>query len=177
LAELPVRILDLTDEQTVEIQIIENSQRAEVHPYEEATGYQRLLAFPGYDVAAVAGKCGKSQSHIYARLALLQLVPQVAEAFQHEKITASHANLIARLPQDSQAEAFEACWRRNYQDNRATPATRETSRRMDTGQSLPRTRGMRRSTSKIQPSTPRWRLRHLPPAQRVQHFPLPRRGR
>ena len=49
---MPVRILDLTDEQTIEIQIIENSQRAEVHPYEEATGYQRLLAFPGYDVAA-----------------------------------------------------------------------------------------------------------------------------
>jgi ParB family chromosome partitioning protein len=116
LAEVPVRILDLTDEETVEIQIIENSQRAEVHPYEEATGYQRLLAFPGYDVAAVAGKCGKSQSHIYARLALLQLVPEVAEAFQHEKITASHANLIARLPQDSQAEAFEACWRKDYQD-------------------------------------------------------------
>jgi ParB family chromosome partitioning protein len=43
-------------------------------------------------------------------------VPEVAEAFQHEKITASHANLIARLPQDSQAEAFEACWRKDYQD-------------------------------------------------------------
>ena len=43
LAELPVRILDLTDEQTLEIQIIENSQRAEVHPYEEATGTLDVL--------------------------------------------------------------------------------------------------------------------------------------
>ncbi len=114
LAELPVRILDLTDEQTLEIQIIENTQRQDVHPYEEAAGYQRLLDLPGYDVAALAGKCGKSQSHIYARLALLQLVPEVAEAFQHEKITASHANLIARLPQNSQAAAFEQCWRKEY---------------------------------------------------------------
>jgi len=114
LAELPVCILDLTDEQTLEIQIIENTQRQDVHPYEEAAGYQRLLDLPGYDVAALAGKCGKSQSHIYARLALLQLVPEVAEAFQQEKITASHANLIARLPQSSQAAAFEQCWRKEY---------------------------------------------------------------
>ena len=114
LPELPVRILDLTDEQTLEVQIIENSQRQDVHPYEEAAGYQRLLDLPGYDVAALAEKCGKSQSHIYARLALLQLVPEVAEAFQQERITASHAYLIARLPQISQAAAYEQCWRKEY---------------------------------------------------------------
>ncbi len=114
LPELPVRILELTDEQTLEVQIIENSQRQDVHPYEEAAGYQRLLDLPGYDVAALAEKCGKSQSHIYARLTLLQLLPHVAEAFQQEKITASHANLIARLPKNSQAAAFEQCWRKEY---------------------------------------------------------------
>ena len=114
LAQLPVRILDLTNEQTLEVQIIENSQRQDVHPYEEAAGYQRLLDLPGYDVAALAEKCGKSQSHIYARLTLLQLLPEVAEAFQQEKITASHANLIARLPQSSQAAAFEQCWKKEY---------------------------------------------------------------
>lgn len=114
LVEVPVRILELSDEQTLEVQIIENSQRQDVHPYEEAAGYQRLLDLPGYDVAALAEKCGKSQSHIYARLTLLQLLPEVAEAFQQEKITASHANLIARLPQSSQAAAFEQCWRKEY---------------------------------------------------------------
>ena len=114
LPELPVRILDLTDQQTLEVQIIENSQRQDVHPYEEAAGYQRLLDIPGYDVAALAEKCGKSQSHVYARLTLLQLLPEVAEAFQQERITASHANLIARLPQSSQAAAFEQCWKKEY---------------------------------------------------------------
>ena len=114
LPELPVRILDLTDQQTLEVQIIENSQRQDVHPYEEAAGYQRLLDMPGYDVAALAEKCGKSQSHVYARLTLLQLLPEVAEAFQQERITASHANLIARLPQSSQAAAFEQCWKKEY---------------------------------------------------------------
>jgi ParB family chromosome partitioning protein len=43
----------------------------------------------------------------------------VAEAFQAERITASHANLIARLPQDFQQQAFEACWRKDYQDKEA----------------------------------------------------------
>lgn len=119
LDELPARILDLTDAQTLEVQIIENSQRQDVHPYEEAAGYQRLLDLPGYDVATLADKCGKSQSHIYARLTLLQLVPEVAEAFQREKITASHANLIARLTTDQQAEAFKQCWRKDWQDKEA----------------------------------------------------------
>ena len=88
----------------------------DVHPYEEAQGFQRLLDLPGYDVGALVEKSGKSASHIYARLSLLQLIPAIAEAFTQERITASHANLIARLPQDSQAEAFEQCWRKDWQD-------------------------------------------------------------
>lgn len=116
---VPVRVLDLTDEQTLEVQIIENSQRVDVHPYEEGQGYQRLLDLPGYDVTSLAEKTGKSESLIYARLALLQLIPDVAEAFQTERITASHANLIARLPQEKQAEAFAQCWRKDYQDKEA----------------------------------------------------------
>jgi ParB family chromosome partitioning protein len=113
---VPVRILNLTDEQTVEVQIIENSQRQDVHPYEEAAGYQRLLELPGYDVAALSSKTGKSQSHIYARLSLMQLIPEVAEAFQQERITASHANLIARLTPEQQAEAFQQCFRTDWRD-------------------------------------------------------------
>ena len=116
LADVPTRILDLSDEQSLEIQLIENSQRQDVHPYEEAAGYQRLLDLPGYDVAALASKCGKSQSHIYARLSLLQLISDVAEAFQQERITASHANLIARLTPEQQADAFKNCFRKDWQD-------------------------------------------------------------
>ena len=71
---------------------------------------------PGYDVAALVEKSGKSASHIYARLSLLQLIPTIAEAFTQERITASHANLLARLPQDAQATAYEQCWRKDWQD-------------------------------------------------------------
>lgn len=116
---LPAHIKELTDAQAMEWQLVENSQRVDVHPYEEAQGFQRLLDLPGYDVTALVEKSGKSASHIYARLSLLQLIPTVAEAFAQERITASHANLIARLPQEHQAAAFENCWRKDWQDKEA----------------------------------------------------------
>ena len=122
LAELfsvPARIVEIDDAQALEWQLVENSQRVDVHPYEEAQGFQRLLDLPGYDVAALVEKSGKSASHIYARLSLLQLIPEVAQAFTEERITASHANLIARLPQGHQAAAFEKCWRKDWQDTEA----------------------------------------------------------
>ena len=105
-----------TTPRRLEWQLVENSQRVDVHPYEEAQGFQRLLDMPGYDVATLVEKSGKSAAHVYARLSLLQLVPSIAEAFSAERITASHANLLARLPQDAQATAYEQCWRKDWQD-------------------------------------------------------------
>ena len=119
LAELfavPARIVDIDDAQALEWQLVENSQRVDVHPYEEAQGFQRLLDMPGYDVAALVEKSGKSASHIYARLSLLQLTPAIAEDFTAERITASHANLLARLPQEVQATAYDQCWRKDWQE-------------------------------------------------------------
>ena len=113
---LPARIVDIDDAQALEWQLVENSQRVDVHPYEEAQGFQRLLDMPGYDVATLVDKSGKSAAHVYARLSILQLVPAVAEAFLAERITTSHANLLARLPQEAQANAFEQCWRKDWQD-------------------------------------------------------------
>jgi ParB-like chromosome segregation protein Spo0J len=57
-------------------------------------GFQQLLDIPGYDVAALVEKSGKSASHIYARLSLLQLIREVAEAFTQERITASHTAIV-----------------------------------------------------------------------------------
>jgi ParB family chromosome partitioning protein len=113
---LPARIVELDDAQAMEWQLVENSQRVDVHPYEEAQGFQRLLDLPGYDVTTLVEKSGKSASHIYARLSLLQLIPAIAQAFTEERITASHANLLARLPQEHQASAFEQCWRKDWSD-------------------------------------------------------------
>jgi ParB family chromosome partitioning protein len=131
LFSVPARIVELTDAQAQEWQLVENSMREDVHPYEEAVGFERLLSIPGYDVATLVEKSGKSASHIYGRLSLLQLIPAVAEAFTQDRITASHANLIARLPQESQG----------LEGRRTPPATRQVSIRLDTEQPLSLTRG------------------------------------
>jgi ParB family transcriptional regulator, chromosome partitioning protein len=80
LFSIPARIVEIDDAQALEWQLVENAQRADIHPYEEAQGFQRLLDLPGYDVATLVAKSGKSASHIYARLSLLQLIP----AWLHE---------------------------------------------------------------------------------------------
>jgi ParB family chromosome partitioning protein len=67
-------------------------------------------------VTTLVEKSGKSASHIYARLSLLQLIPSIAQAFTEERVTASHANLLARLPQEHQAAAYEQCWRKDWSD-------------------------------------------------------------
>jgi hypothetical protein len=84
----------------------------------------------------------------------------VAEAFTQERISASHANLIARLPQESQAEAFEQCWRKDWQDKEPhlLPAKHLAAWIQD---NLYLSLADAPSTVKTQPSTPR-RERALP---------------
>ena len=167
---VPARIVEISDAQTLEWQLVENSQRVDVHPYEEAQGFQRLLDMPGYDVAALVEKSGKSASHIYARLSLLQLIPPIAEAFSAERITASHANLLARLPQDTQAEAFEQCWRKDWQDKE--PHLLPAKHLSAWIQSNLYLRACRRTVQQggPDPKPHRRSLRHLPTPQRIQHF-------
>ena len=181
LAELfsvPARIVEIDDAKALDWQLVENSQRVDVHPYEEAQGFQRLLDIPGYDVAALVEKSGKSASHVYARLSLLQLIPTVAEAFTQERISASHANLIARLPQESQAEAFEQCWRKDWQDKEPhlLPATCQARCRVDSGQPLSASRGCTIRPGRPNPQPHRRSLRHLSPTQWTQHVSLLRRA-
>ena len=56
LFSVPARIVEIDDAKALEWQLVENSQRVDVHPYEEAQGFQRLLDIPGYDVAALVEK-------------------------------------------------------------------------------------------------------------------------
>ena len=60
--EIPVRVVDLTDAEAMEAQIIENIQRADVHPFEEAQGFRALLDREGigYTIESIAAKTGKT---------------------------------------------------------------------------------------------------------------------
>lgn len=104
LSEIPAVVRTLSDAQVITIQIIENLQRVDVHPLDEAEGYQTLARVTKNEPKEIAARVGKSLSYLYQRLKLLELIEPAKKAFRDDKITAGHAILIARLtPKDQQA--------------------------------------------------------------------------
>jgi ParB family chromosome partitioning protein len=81
---IPAIVRDLSDDQVLEIQTIENLQREDVHPLDEALGYQALIDRAGYDVEA--SRQGRQEpSYIYQRLKLADLIEPVQKAFLEER--------------------------------------------------------------------------------------------
>lgn len=106
---IPANVRHLDDNEVLEIQIIENLQREEVHPIEEAEGFQTLMQRTGCSAEELAAKVGRSKAYIYARLKLTALFQAGRDAFREGKLNASTALLIARIPGEKlQAEALEA---------------------------------------------------------------------
>lgn len=95
---VPAIVRDLSDSDALEIQVIENLQRADLHPLEEAEGYEALIKAHDFSAESLAAKVGKSKAYIYARLKLCALVPEARESFYAGRLTASTAILIARIP-------------------------------------------------------------------------------
>ena len=90
----------------MEIQVIEKLQRSDLHPLEEAEGYEALMKKYGYKGAEeIAARVGKSKSYIYQRMRLCSLIPEARQLFYDEKLTASTALLIARIPAGLQKKA------------------------------------------------------------------------
>jgi ParB/RepB/Spo0J family partition protein len=102
LAEVPIRVVYVDDLDMLELQIIENLQRQDLHELEEAESYEALLLAhkgdAGYGVDEIAAKVGKSRAYVYARLKLCALRPKARTAFYDGELTASTALLLARIP-------------------------------------------------------------------------------
>jgi ParB/RepB/Spo0J family partition protein len=121
LHEAPVRIVSLTDEQVIELQLAENQQRVNPHPMDEAqavgTMQQRNMT-----IEEIALRLGKSKAFIYTRIKLLSLIEPFREMFYASKITIHDAVNIATLAEASQKELFDsncANWKKqkDYQLN------------------------------------------------------------
>lgn len=95
---IPAVVRYLSDQEVLEVQVIENLQRADLHPLEEAEGYEVLIQKHGYAVEDLAAKVGKSKGYVYARLKLCALVPEARKAFYEGKLNPSTALLVARIP-------------------------------------------------------------------------------
>lgn len=116
LTKVPVVIKELTDTETMEIAIIENLQREDLNPIEEAEGLQTLIDKCGYTQEEVATSVGKSRPAIANSLRLLRLPPEVREMTKNGEISAGHARAL--LAFDNDAMMLEAA--KNIVSNKMT---------------------------------------------------------
>ena len=98
LKEIPVTIKEYTKEEIAEIALIENLQREDLNPIEEALGYQSLLDDYNLTQEAVSKKLGKSRSAVANSLRLLSLDDEIKKLISAGKISSGHARAVLSLP-------------------------------------------------------------------------------
>ena len=96
---VPIVVRDLTDAEVLEIGIVENVQRADLDPLEEAQGYQALIERYSRTQAEVADTVGKSRSHVANALRLLSLPESVQTHLAERRISPGHARAIMTAPE------------------------------------------------------------------------------
>jgi ParB family chromosome partitioning protein len=97
LHNVPVVITEADDLKSLEFAIVENVQRHDLNPLEEAQGYKRLIDEFSYDQEKVSKFIGKSRSHITNSLRLLNLPDDVIKLIETQKLTAGHAKVLVGL--------------------------------------------------------------------------------
>jgi ParB family chromosome partitioning protein len=109
---IPANIRELTDAQCLELQLIENLQRSDIHELDEAQGYAALMQMQpdNYTVETIASTLGRSEKYVTGRLRLLQLIPDARQAFYGGKLTFIHAFEISRLQPNDQRRALQECF-------------------------------------------------------------------
>ncbi len=98
LHELPVLIRDFDDTEVLEIAIIENIQRADLNPIDEAAGYKQLMDRFGHTQDKLSTALGKSRSHIANLVRLLQLPDEVQGYLRDGQLSAGHARALITAP-------------------------------------------------------------------------------
>ena len=97
LNEIPAVVIEADDKKATELALIENLQRQDLNPVEEALGYQSLIAVYGLTQEETAKSVGKSRPAVANALRLLQLCPEVLEMLRTGKLTAGHARAVLTL--------------------------------------------------------------------------------
>lgn len=123
LTEVPVLIRDISEREALEIALIENLQREDLNPIEEAEGYKRL-ADMGMTQEEVAQAVGKARVTITNALRLLQLPAEALKALEENQISAGHARALLMLPEAKRAWGLSEVLSRNLN-------VRETERLKD----------------------------------------------
>jgi ParB family chromosome partitioning protein len=98
LHEVPVVIIEATDEESLQLAIIENVQRTDLNPLEEAEGYRALVEDYNHTQDDIAKMVGKSRSHVANTLRLLKLPPSIRGYIFKGKLDAGHARMLVGQP-------------------------------------------------------------------------------
>ncbi len=98
LHEVPVVIIEATDEESLQLAIIENVQRSDLNPLEEAEGYRALMEDFSHTQDDIAKMVGKSRSHVANTLRLLKLPPSIRAYIFKGKLDAGHARMLVGQP-------------------------------------------------------------------------------
>lgn len=107
LEKIPALVRQLTEEQAFEMAIIENLQRDDVHPLDEAQGFSKMLASERYTIENIAEIMARTTSYITRRLKLVDLIDEVRKAFYDGTINIGHAMELSRLQSDDQKSICE----------------------------------------------------------------------
>ena len=127
LQRVPVVVKDVTDRQTLELALVENVQRADLNPLEEAAAYQRLIQDFGLTQQQVAQQVGKSRAAVTNTLRLLALPETLKRALIEERVTEGHARAILALPDE---DARIAVLQRVEREDLTVRQTEELVRRL-----------------------------------------------
>jgi ParB family chromosome partitioning protein len=98
LHEVPVVVIEATNEESLQLAIIENVQRADLNPLEEAEGYRALVEDYSHTQDDIAKMVGKSRSHVANTLRLLKLPPSIRGYIYKGKLDAGHARMLVGQP-------------------------------------------------------------------------------
>ena len=128
--EVPVVLRQLNDTEVLEIAIIENIQRADLNPVEEATGYRQLQDKFGHTQEQLASALGKSRSHIANLMRLLSLPDDVVQMLRQGDLTSGHARAL--ITTDNPSELARQVVRQGL-------SVRETERLVKAGAAQPKT--------------------------------------
>jgi ParB/RepB/Spo0J family partition protein len=103
---IPAVVGHFDDKQVGSIQMIENLQRADLHPVDEAQGFRDLMDVHGYSVDDVAATCARSKAYVFQRLQLTNLTDASRKAFLGQKLLPGVAFVVARIREPKSQDAF-----------------------------------------------------------------------
>ncbi len=106
LETIPAIIRDFNDQEMMEIALLENIQREDLNPIEEASAYQKIIELSGFTQEEFAQKFGKSRSHVTNMLGLLNLPENVKELVRNKSLTMGHARALSKISSEEKVASL-----------------------------------------------------------------------